>query len=571
MDKRHIGPFEIVDQLGVGGMGIVYRAIYTKTKQKVALKVLTPTMVENEQVIVRFEREINILKKMRHPNIVRYFGGGKSQSQRFYAMELIDGGSLEDVLKKKKKLSWEQTIDCAREIAKALEHAHSFGIIHRDLKPANIFISKKGKLKLGDFGIARDTEATALTAAGKTVGTYAYMAPEQISGQTPVSRKTDLYALGCVLYELLTGRPPFVASTPAEILFNHLQDDPDRVTTYAIDCPLELEEIIEKLLEKNPDDRFFDALALQVALDEVKEKLSQKASVAKKSMSGESASYTSEQDAAELKKILGKKKKRKKKKKQIPVYERLWFLLVCLFLSISFVAWAMWPLNDQQLLAKARSYHDPVDYTNWDLAQATYQELIDRDPDSHYADTARESIQEIEMETAERRADNNQRNNRIPKSEAERQYMKAKAFDDFGDPLTALEKYNSIVELFQDTTDKKNRPFVNLSLRRIEKLNEEGFNNSERSQIVNNSLLKAESYHKNSRYAEAREVFRSIESLYKEDKQFEKQVAFARARLDNREVDPFPFDEYIKDEKDPETNDSNSEDTGSNDSDSTDN
>ncbi len=566
MDKRHIGPFEIVDQLGIGGMGIVYRAIYTKTKQVVALKVLTPTMVENEQVIVRFEREINILKKMRHPNIVRYFGGGKSQSQRFYAMELIDGGSLEDVLKKKKKLSWEQTIDCAREIAKALEHAHSFGIIHRDLKPANIFISKKGKLKLGDFGIARDTEATALTAAGKTVGTYAYMAPEQISGQTPVSRKTDLYALGCVLYELLTGRPPFVASTPAEILFNHLQDDPDRVTTYAIDCPLELEEIIEKLLEKNPDDRFFDALALQVALDEVKDKLAKKASVAKKSMSGESTSYTSEQDAAELKKILGKKKKRKKKKKQIPVYERLWFLLTCLVLSISFVAWAMWPLNDQQLITKAKGHYEVADGIEWDKAIKRCDELLERFPESIFAIQAEELLEDIEMIRAEKRADNNQRNNRLPKSEAERQYMKAKAFDKFGDPLTALEKYNSIVELFQDTTDKKNRPFVNLSRRRIEEINKKGINNSERSQIVNNSLLKAESFYNNSRYAEAREVFRSIESLYKEDKQFEKQVAFARARLDNRQVDPFPFDEYIKNEKDSESNGSDNEETDESDS-----
>ncbi len=564
MEIRQIGPFEIKDKLGVGGMGIVYRAIYTKTNQEVALKVLTPTMTENEQVVVRFEREINILKKMRHPNIVRYFGGGKSKSQRFYAMELIDGGSPEDVLKRKKKLSWEQTIDCAKEIAKALEHAHSFGIIHRDLKPANIFISKKGKLKLGDFGIARDTEATALTAAGKTVGTYAYMAPEQISGQIPISKKTDLYALGCVLYELLTGRPPFIASTPAEILFNHLQDDPDRVTTYAIDCPMELEEIIDKLLEKNPDDRFYDALALQVSLDEVKEKLGKQASISKKTVAGDGTASANQQDASELKKILGKKKKRKKKKKAESLFDNIWVLSASLLFMIAFITWALWPLNAQQLLAKAKIHYQSEDGIDWDKARLSCQKLLNKYPNSPLTTDAQYLLDDMEMATAERRANKREKLGREPESEAERQYMKAKAFDKFGDPLTALEKYESIVELFQGKEDY--RAFVNLSRRRIKELKATNLNASERSQIVNNNLMKAESFYKNSDTVKAREIFESIVNLYGEDKAFVKQVAFSRARLDNREVEDFPFEKYLKSDQNQDTNKTENQEETSTDS-----
>ncbi|MGH7127120.1 MAG: serine/threonine protein kinase, partial [Planctomycetaceae bacterium] len=263
--KRRMGPFQLEKQLGIGGMGIVYLAIYAETGRNVAVKVLSPQMTANATLVRRFEREMEILKKLRHPHIVRYYGGGKSGGQHYYAMELMEAGSLEEVLRRKGQLSWEQTIDCAMHISKALEHAHNHGIIHRDLKPANLFLSKEGRLKLGDFGIARDSDATALTAAGKTVGTYAYMAPEQISGRAAISGKTDLYALGCVMFEMLTGRTPFLGETAAEMLMKHLSEAPPRVREFTVNCPVWLESLVMRLLEKNPEDRYYDALAVQVA------------------------------------------------------------------------------------------------------------------------------------------------------------------------------------------------------------------------------------------------------------------------------------------------------------------
>ncbi|MSR60413.1 MAG: serine/threonine protein kinase, partial [Planctomycetaceae bacterium] len=216
--KRVIGPFELGERIGVGGMGIVYRAVYTKTGTPVAIKILSPDLSNEVSLQKRFEREISILKKLLHPHIVRYYGGGKIGMQRFYAMELVTGGSLESYLKAKKRLPWEEAVAIGLQVAQALEHAHTAGVIHRDLKPANLMLTKDRKVKLTDFGIARDTTATALTAAGRTVGTYAYMAPEQIRGKPPVDKKTDLYALGCVLFEMLTGETPFCCENQGEML-----------------------------------------------------------------------------------------------------------------------------------------------------------------------------------------------------------------------------------------------------------------------------------------------------------------------------------------------------------------
>ena len=232
-----------------GGLSL---ATYTKNNQIVALKLLSAELSSKPRLVARFERELAILKKLKHPNIVPCYGGGKIGDQHFLAMELIEGGTLAAELKKRNKLSWEEVIPIGLQICSALEHAHEHDIIHRDLKPSNLLRTKDGKIKLADFGIARDNDATALTAAGKTVGTFAYMAPEQIRGDPPVTAQTDLYALGCVMYELLTGQPPFSAETAGELLYQHIEKKPVRVSTFALDCPVWLDTLLQRLLEKSP-------------------------------------------------------------------------------------------------------------------------------------------------------------------------------------------------------------------------------------------------------------------------------------------------------------------------------
>ncbi|MCA9260566.1 MAG: serine/threonine protein kinase, partial [Planctomycetales bacterium] len=193
--------FKLGDPLGVGTVGTVYRATSEDLDTPVAVKILHPNVAHDDQIVDRFQREIVIMERLNHPHIVRHYGGGVMDGQYFYAMQLLDHGSLKDRLQQHGRLPWAQAAAYAAQIASALQHAHNHGIIHRDLKPSNLFFAEDGRIVLGDFGIAHDMHDTDITADGITVGTYAYMSPEQICADGEITGKADIYSLGCVLYE----------------------------------------------------------------------------------------------------------------------------------------------------------------------------------------------------------------------------------------------------------------------------------------------------------------------------------------------------------------------------------
>jgi hypothetical protein len=527
MSKRMIGPFELGDRLGAGGMGIVYRAVYTKTGVPCAIKVLSPDVTDSPGVQQRFEREIAILKKLQHPHIVRYYGGGKIGSQRFYAMELVQGSSLEKVLKDRNRLPWEEAIQITRQIAEALEHAHAAGVIHRDLKPANLLIAPDGKVKLTDFGIARDTTATALTAAGKTVGTYAYMAPEQIRGRPPVDRRTDLYSLGCVLFEMLTGETPFDSENAGELLVKHLQEEPIRVTSLVPEIPIWVEELVFRLLEKEPDERYYDALALQVAIDEVIAKVSQQASIVGATLAGASTKTAAAGTAVGENPL---KKKRKKKREKVPVYEQAWFLGLGLALLIAGVVWVLQPPGEDQLMAKAETLMSASDPTQWvDAKNKWLPELLKRFPDGKHAGRAQELLDKAEMHFAVEQARN--RGTRPSKSEGERLFLEADKFERFGDRISALEIYESMVNLLASQTDE--RVYVLIAKREIAKITAEGGGQLNREQFLNEALLRAEEQFLAGKIFDARSTWSSIVTLYRDNQELQAYVEKAQQRLED--------------------------------------
>jgi serine/threonine protein kinase len=202
LDGQHIGPFEIEKELGSGAMGTVYRAKFHRTAEKVvpvAIKVVTLALLGNEGAMARFEREANILKQLKHPHIVRLIAHGKiNKANPYIAMEYIDGEALDRVLARRGRLGWEEVVAYGKQLSEALQYAHDKGIIHRDLKPSNLMITREGVLKLTDFGIAKDLDVTPITHPNSTIGTVAYMSPEQCKGDRNLSNKSDLYSLGIV-------------------------------------------------------------------------------------------------------------------------------------------------------------------------------------------------------------------------------------------------------------------------------------------------------------------------------------------------------------------------------------
>jgi serine/threonine protein kinase len=255
--------FRLKEPLGVGTVGTVYRAESDDVDSPVAVKMLHPNFAQDADMVARFQREIVIMERLEHPNIVRHYGGGLMDGHFFYAMQLLEKGSLKDRLQKSGPIPWPLAAIYLAQIASALQHAHNHGIVHRDLKPTNLFFGDDGRLVLGDFGIACDTHEADITDAGKAMGTYAYMSPEQICADQPITFSSDLYSLGCVAYEMLTGKPPFSGANFAQIWDQHLHAAPKGLRERGIECPEWLEQLVMQLLAKQPQERPFNARTVQ--------------------------------------------------------------------------------------------------------------------------------------------------------------------------------------------------------------------------------------------------------------------------------------------------------------------
>jgi predicted Ser/Thr protein kinase len=349
---QKIGPFAIEKELGSGAMGTVYRARYAEDDRLVALKVIAFGLSGNESALARFEREAGILKQLKHPNIVRLFATGKWRGTPFFAMEYIDGESLDRVMARRDRFTWQEVVAFGRQLCSALQHAHEKGIIHRDLKPSNLMITRAGQIKLTDFGIAKDVDLTALTGANNTIGTAAYMSPEQCRGEKSLTGKSDLYSLGVVFYELLTGRKPFIAESSVDMFLMHVNDPPPRVRGQpgCLDVPQSLDTLVHQLMEKKPDHRPLDAAMVERALDEVEQKelarVSRGEEVAKARLVDNVETAPMDPGDIEAAKSIraAAKKKRPKKKKHAPFYRSGWFVTIGSILIIAAVATTAWLL-----------------------------------------------------------------------------------------------------------------------------------------------------------------------------------------------------------------------------------
>ena len=330
---QEFGPFLIEKELGSGAMGAVYLARYIKNNHRVAIKIMSSAINSNasSSLVARFEREAEILKNLNNPNIVRLFGIGKFKGLRYYAMEVIDGETLEAILLRKGAFSWDETIDLGKQICNALQHAHDNGVIHRDIKLSNLMVTKQGILKLTDFGIAKDLDGTLLTGANCAIGTAAYMSPEQCRGESKVTGQSDLYSLGVVLFELLTGKRPFRGDNAVELFLHHVQSKPERPSRINLEIPKFLDTLVLHLLEKKPEDRPPSASVVAKILEEIRVKILAQTSVgedlAKSYADGSGLTKTSERKKA--RKLLARIGK---KEEGTP-----WFRS-CLFVSIMMLA-----------------------------------------------------------------------------------------------------------------------------------------------------------------------------------------------------------------------------------------
>jgi TolB-like protein/Tfp pilus assembly protein PilF/predicted Ser/Thr protein kinase len=249
-----VSHYRIINKLGEGGMGVVYKAEDTKLKRTVALKFLPAGLTRDPEARMRFVREAQAAAALNHPNICTIYEIGEDDGRTFIAMECVEGRDLRDVIREA-PLALDNALDIALQIAEGLSAAHERGIVHRDIKPANVLLTPRGRVKLMDFGLARIAGAAHLTRSGVTVGTVAYMSPEQARGQD-VDRSTDVWAVGVVLSEMLTGRRPFRGASEQAVIHSILNDEPEPVSAAVLEAPAALEGVIAKALTKDPAARY---------------------------------------------------------------------------------------------------------------------------------------------------------------------------------------------------------------------------------------------------------------------------------------------------------------------------
>ena len=246
--------YEVIEELGKGGMGRVYKVFDKKIKEKVALKLLSPEISSDEETVERFSNELKYARKIIHKNVCRMFDLGEEEGTHYITMEYVSGEDLKSMIRMMGRLSPGQAVSITRQVCEGLEEAHKLGVVHRDLKPQNIMIDREGNARIMDFGIARSLKAKGITDGGIIIGTPEYMAPEQVEGKE-IDERADIYALGVILYEMLTGKVPFEGDTPLSIAVKHKTEMPQDPRKLNAQMPLDLSQLILNCLEKDRNKR----------------------------------------------------------------------------------------------------------------------------------------------------------------------------------------------------------------------------------------------------------------------------------------------------------------------------
>jgi eukaryotic-like serine/threonine-protein kinase len=413
MVGEKLGSYIIEGTLGVGAMGVVYRARHETRDLVAAVKVVSKEIATRGNSFERFEREADILKQFRHKNIVQFYAVGRSKGTNYFAMEYVEGQTLDHALAERGAIPWKEVAELGIQLCEALQYAHDHGVVHRDLKPSNLMLTPNGTLKLTDFGIAKDLDATALTATGRTLGTAAYMAPEQIRGNPAVSHKTDLYSLGCVLYQMLAGCIPFDRGAIPAMMHAHLFDPPPRPSGKVVEIPRALDDLVLHLMAKDPPDRPWDATAVAEKLKTVRDKASRGETVAmvwptsgRDAMSAEAVA-----DAAKKKKT-GKTRSRRRgdeapEERIADTRRRLETigLVTALLLIAGVIAYIVWPPGQEYLIRHAETLMASKDRHDWDSALKEYIEPLDqRFPDHPYKQKTADWRDKISLTAVEGRA-----------------------------------------------------------------------------------------------------------------------------------------------------------------------
>jgi serine/threonine protein kinase len=527
MIGQHLGKWIIERELGRGGMGAVYLGREETSGELAALKVLSPELSQEPGFLERFAREISAVSALDHPNIVKFFEAGESDRKHFYAMEYVQGEDFEVILTRFGRLAWREVLDIAMQIAPALKHAHDRGIVHRDLKPHNLLRGDSGQVKLTDFGIAKVFASRQLTRAGGIVGTADYLSPEQALGK-PATKRSDLYSLGVVLYRMLTGWVPFQGNSTAELLHKHVYGRFDPPSKRVVEIPPELDELVCKLLEKDPDKRPADALVLQRELEFIHKKCLRRGQPTQAFAGDEHTTVENGQtngpaaspgQATLMARLMREELERQQRGGALSQFFNRPKILVSLFLLVvGLILWSFWPHtpagDPEHLFSQGQALLQSNDPAQWEEGWNNYLAPLIKDFPTHPRSAEAENLHhQIDARKSLRKALGRKKPEAI--SEAQRFYQKGLQQFEAGELDSARTTWQNVAQAFAGATAENT--WTVLAAEGVKALTPDSATVEARHQALQKTLQVIAAADGSDQRQSARNSFKALTNLYHDD------------------------------------------------------
>ncbi len=532
MQRSRIGPFVLEESLDPRGSANVLRGLHIERKTAMAVKLLPTSLVNPPMGGNLFAADVKRLQRLVHPSIVRYLGGAIEEGQPYLALELVSGESLRDLMDRRGKIPWELAVELTDAICEALRHAHQNGFVHQRLTPSRVLLPVGGGVKLAGFDCAW-VDRDEVLGLRSSMDVASYLAPEVFRGkQSATLPPCDLFSVGVILYECLSGELPWAANSPSELIQARRAGPAPRVASKVLDCPVWLDVFVAKLLAVKRAERLSSAEEAHRAIVTAMQKVAAGLGTAQETLAGKSGVLQVGGDRQELRRL--SKGFRRKKRDTSPFYERIWFLALCLLVLVAGAVWSLRPADEDALFAGAKPYMDSESPVDWKRAEEQYlKPLLEQYPDTKYAEEIQAFEERYLMYRAQTRAKNNDRLGRPAESEAERLYTEAWGYEKKGDRITAWQRYEALASMFGKSDDEYDRAFAGLARQRISNLRSDPGEGKSQAEFVRDQLAQSKSLIQEGDLFQARRILDGIVSSYKDNRELQPLVDQARAQIQN--------------------------------------
>ena len=527
MENTQVGPFRIVKRLGNNRRQKVYHAVQVEQSRDVALKFIKfPPDIQWEVALSKIDREVDILKQLQHENLVQVYGAGVDEDRVFFATELVEGESLTAILARRGKLAPDLAVEYGRQIATALEFIHRQDIIHSKLTPDKILVTSENTVKVSDLRLNRSRRRRWDARRRRELDIAAYMAPEQFA--EGATHKSDFYALGVMMYEMLTGQLPYPPDTMGRMTRNKLDSPVPSVATHVMNCPIWLDKIVTQLLDPNPRKRPHSARAIGLAFDEIK-KIDKQRKAAVTQISGNFNALNAGADKTEANRLLGKKTP--KKNDDAPFYQSVPFLIAALAVIAIIVGFALLPPNPQKLMSQGLELMETDRPADWREAREYFKQVMDRTNDEELLAQAEKQYYESRRRALVIQAENGKI--MWTQSHHAQKFGEAVGLEQDQQAEAAKEVYHSLV----DSVDPlgKDRHIYWESKRRLEELDNRQPELPEKIADLEALVRQADEAVTDEEIQSAQEILSRIILQFRDREGYEELVQYAESSLDRIE------------------------------------